>query len=331
MRTCVRIGVTIIVFAASASSATPLAAQTPAQSALQRGMQLYEAGDREAARRHLEPVAAGRHGDPEAAYYLGRIALESGDWDGAVKWLERAVSLAPEVATYHVRLGQAYGQKAQRASRLQQPGLATKVRASLTRALDLDPDNVDAHSGLIDFHLIAPRIMGGNKATALEHARAIQARNAYLGSFLAARVHASSNEPDRAIQELRSLMAAFPDSAAPAISLAVLHHGRQEWAAAMQVLRPLAAASPPRWSAVYQVGRTGALSGDYLDEAERALRRYLAHEPAQGEASHTAAHWRLGMVLEHRGDRVGARAAYEAALRLDPGYDEARKALNRLR
>lgn len=331
MRTCVRIGVTIIVFAASAPSATPLAAQTPAESALQRGIQLYEAGDREEARRHLEPVASGRHGNPEAAYYLGRIALESGDWDEAVKWLERAVSLAPGVATYHVRLGQAYGQKAQRASRLQQPGLASKVRASFTRALQLDPENVDAHSGMIDFHLIAPRIMGGNKATALEHARAIQARNAYLGSFMVARVHASSGEPDRALQELRSLTAAYPDSTVPAIQLAVLHTGRQEWAAAMQVLRPLAAASPPSWAAVYQVGRTGALSGDYLDEAERALRQYLTHEPAQGAAPHSAAHWRLGMVLEHKGDRAGARAAYEAALRLDPGYDEAKKALSRLR
>jgi tetratricopeptide (TPR) repeat protein len=325
-----RPGVALIALAVAHLAVPPLDAQAPTTAGLRQGIELYEAGNREEAKRHLESVAAGGV-SPEAAYYLGLIALDTGDWDAAVKWLERAVSLAPNVSNYQMQLGRAYGQKAQVASRLAQPGLAGKARAAFTRAVELDPENLDARSGLVDFYVIAPRIMGGNKARALEHAREIKARDAYRGAYVVARVHAANDEPEQAIEELHGLMVAFPDSAAPVLRLALLHHERRDWPAAMQVLRPLAAASPPNWSAVYQVGRTGALSGDYLDEAERALRLYLAQEPGSVELSRTAAHWRLGMVLEHKGDRDGARAEYGAALRLDPDYDAAKKALGRLR
>jgi hypothetical protein len=39
----------------------------------------------------------------------------------------------------------------------------------------------------------------------------------------------------------------------------------------------------------------------------------------------------LGEALEIAGDRAGARAAYEAALRIDPDFTHARDALRKLR
>ena len=43
------------------------------------------------------------------------------------------------------------------------------------------------------------------------------------------------------------------------------------------------------------------------------------------------AHYRLGGVHEQRGDRARARAAYETALKLDPGLEDATRLLAALR
>jgi tetratricopeptide (TPR) repeat protein len=71
--------------------------------------------------------------------------------------------------------------------------------------------------------------------------------------------------------------------------------------------------------------------GQRLEVAEQALGAYLAYAPRHGEPSHAAAHYRLGTIHARRGDVARARAAYEAALALDPGLAPARTALEGLR
>ena len=68
----------------------------------------------------------------------------------------------------------------------------------------------------------------------------------------------------------------------------------------------------------YQFGRTAAMSGQRLDQGEAQLRRYLAAPPDDDLAPQWAARWRLGQILEKKGAIAGARAEYEAALKLNP-------------
>ena len=63
----------------------------------------------------------------------------------------------------------------------------------------------------------------------------------------------------------------------------------------------------------------------------RALQRYLAYEPHEGDPARSSAHYRLGLVYERMGDREGARREFEASLRLEPTRDEVKAALARLR
>ena len=82
--------------------------------------------------------------------------------------------------------------------------------------------------------------------------------------------------------------------------------------------------------AYYQIGKIGALTGKELDRATRALERYLRTPVQQGQPSHGAAEWRLGMIAEARGDLARARELYEKAARDDPSLKEASEALARL-
>ena len=84
-------------------------------------------------------------------------------------------------------------------------------------------------------------------------------------------------------------------------------------------------------NAHYQVGRTAALSGQNLDRAVECLQFYLNHEFEEGTPSHDSAHWRLGMVYEHKKDIDAAVKEYEEALKINPEYKPAKDALKKLR
>ena len=73
----------------------------------------------------------------------------------------------------------------------------------------------------------------------------------------------------------RSILEAHPDQPDIAITLATLLHSKSKWADANEVLKPYAETDPPNLGALYQVGRTGALSGQYLESSAIAMERYI--------------------------------------------------------
>jgi tetratricopeptide (TPR) repeat protein len=113
----------------------------------------------------------------------------------------------------------------------------------------------------------------------------------------------------------------------PAINLDTTVTGRM---ASFGLLQRVVAAEPANLEAWYQMGKIGALTGERLDEAWAALERYVEEGPVEDGPTLAGAHWRLGMIHEHRGDVDAARAAFERALALDPEFTAARQALEQL-
>jgi tetratricopeptide (TPR) repeat protein len=90
-------------------------------------------------------------------------------------------------------------------------------------------------------------------------------------------------------------------------------------------------AAPDDYNALYQVGKLAATTGQNLDRGLAALRRCVELEPGKDQPTHAAAQWRIGNILEKKNDVAGARAAYEAALKLDPKFTNAADALKKLK
>jgi tetratricopeptide (TPR) repeat protein len=285
---------------------------------------LYKAGRPAEARAALLPA---RDRDPVAAFYLGRIAMNAEQFGEAADRFERAVKLDERNSVYWDWLGRAYGREAQHASKLRQPFLAKKTKDAWEKAVALDPENLDAREDLITFHLQAPGFMGGSVEKARGEAQEIKRRNPYRGAFAAATVCTRENDVACAAREYRELIAAYPDSGQPYVALALLYANDQQYDEAFAILDQRLRARPDDMQALYQVGRTGALSGQQLDRAAVALKAYIATPPAG--ASLAAAHYRLGMVYEKQGSTDLARREYEAALAVDPKYEPAKKALRK--
>ncbi len=308
-------------------ASTFFAASVRAQS-IEDGIQLFNAKKFAEARVALLP-----HGqtDASAAYHLGRIEFANNDPDKAAEWLERAVKLNPKSAVYHDWLARAYGMQTQRASIFRQPGLARKTRNTLEIALALDPDNLDVRDDLITYYAQVPGFLGGSKEKARETLLEIKKRNAYRGSAAAANLCAAEKDFACVERELTGMVTRYPDSAAVYGSLAAFYSSQKQFDKAFAVLDERLRTKPEELTTLYAVGRTASLSGQNLDQGERALKAYLAGPTPEAGPAPAHVHYRLGTIYEKKGAKDLAREEYRAALQLNPKHPDAQKALTSLK
>ncbi|HEX9940516.1 MAG TPA: tetratricopeptide repeat protein [Thermoanaerobaculia bacterium] len=306
------------------------AAAGAANDVLAPGVHLFESRRYEEARKFFEPYAARNPRDAEAAYYLGKTWFFLRQYERAAEWLEKAAALAPGRSEHHLWLARAYGRAAQQASLFKQPGLAKKAKAAWDKALAADPNNLDARSDLIQYYLQAPGFMGGSVEKAREQAAEIKKRDAVRGAVAYATIALDQKDAAGAERELKEAVQKAPADPRPRLTLGALYQSQEKWDAAFETFEGLLKAKPDDWDALYQIGRTGALSGRRLDRAEECLKRYLGHTPGPDSAPLANAHFRLGMVYEKKGNKAAARAEYQTALKLDPSLKEAKEALGKL-
>jgi tetratricopeptide (TPR) repeat protein len=258
---------------------------------------LFESGRFPEARLAFEKLLATSRDDPDVHYYLGQLALRRADTDTAVGELERAEQLAPGSARVHDALGNAYGMSAQKAGILRKFGLARKCVAEFQRAAALEPGNIGYHESLLEFYTRAPSTVGGGSDKAAREAAIIVKLDPNRGHLAVAALYLSSGKTDLALAELD------------------------------QVLKT----KPQDYAALFQVGRLAAVSGRNLDRGLASLRTCLTLPVPQGEPSHAAAQWRRGNILERMGNPAAARAAYEEALKMDPGFTRAADSMRNLK
>jgi tetratricopeptide (TPR) repeat protein len=259
----------------------------------------------------------------------GRAQVDSGKGDDAVSTLERAVQLNPKSAEAHFQLGRALGTVAQRANILRQPMLARRVKSEFEKAAELAPEMVAPREGLIQFYLQAPGVMGGSVPKAREQAAAIARVNALRGHFAEASIANHEKDPVGAERAFRAAATAFPDSLNAVTALANFLAGLGKGDDAFGVLDKYLAKHPADRVAQFYVGRTAATTGKQLDRGEQALRTLLA-VPASDSGPRVAPEtirYRLGDIAAQRGDKAKARAEYEAALKINPKLEQARRAL----
>jgi cytochrome c-type biogenesis protein CcmH/NrfG len=127
-----------------------------------RAVRLYGERQYPEARAALERITAARPQDAAACYYLGMTLRHRGDpqaLDAAVVWLEKAVALAPANAAY---LGDYGGTCLELADQHHSFTFATRGRSAMEKAILLNPDNLDARQGLMQFYARAPWPLGSS-------------------------------------------------------------------------------------------------------------------------------------------------------------------------
>ena len=286
-----RLPPTVLAFLAIAASA--VAAD---DTAFKSAVDLFDQRHPLEAQQAFETLVAADPQNAQVQAYLGRLALMRHDEETAVTFSEKAAALAPADSRIQYWLGDAYGSSAQKAGIFSKMGLANKCRAAYQKAVALDPKNFDAQFALMNYYLQAPSFVGGGTDKALAQAHAIGELDKSRGKAALISVYVAAKQYDDAFGELDGVLKDTPDD----------------------------------YAALYQTGRLAAMSGQRLDRGLEVLRRCLTLTPPAGQPGPAPVNWRIGNILEKQGDKPGARAAYEAALKLDAKFSPAAESLKKL-
>jgi tetratricopeptide (TPR) repeat protein len=262
-----------------------------------------------------------------AQYYLGRIAFEKKEYDDAADFFEEAVDTDDKVADYHDWLGNTYGTIAKDANILKQGLLAPKMKSAWEKAIALDPKNIEARKSLIQFYLQAPSIMGGSIDKAKEVAKQIVKLNAAEGHRSLGNIYLKEEKPAEAEKEY--LQMAKADATYSPV-LANFYVNQKQYDKAFNLFEEAIKKNAEDMIAIYQVGKTSAISGQKLDRGEECLKKYLNYTPKANEPSHGGANMRLAQIQEKKGDKAQAKKLYETALKLDSNLKEAKEGLERV-
>ncbi|GGW75792.1 tetratricopeptide repeat protein [Alteromonas halophila] len=278
---------------------------------------------------------------PEA-YNLLISALMNKDLDDAEEQADKFVAAYPDdYRAYHIHASVMGAQASD--SIFSALGYAKKARQSLEKAVDIAPDKIDVYQALMQFHLAAPSIAGGDMDEARRLVDKIATMDATEGQFASARFHMAQDNTEKAT-ELYLTLAAQDDSRAQALFELGRHYVADErYQQAFETLSPLMsfqpeqmeAADTPQWQAhqrtvhhylygKYYLGLAAVKSGNNTQAGIEALSQYRRELAATNIdtanlPSHDWAALRLAELLINNKQYEDAQTTLNT---IEPGQDD---------
>lgn len=295
---------------------------------LQTAIEKYKNGNLGLAKTYFKTVKSKSSEFEKAQYYLGRIAFDEEEYSDAVDYFKEAIEENDNNADYYAWLGNAYGVYAQGISKIRQGFVAPKIKKNYEKAVALDPQNLEAQLGLIEYYTQAPSIMGGSLEKATETAKTILTFNEKQGYIALSNVYQRDKKYNEAEEALIKLVAI---DSLYLTSLGTFYQNREMFDKAFSHFEQMQVSQPENTNAIYQLGRTSALSGLRPDQGIQALEKYMTLELRNGSPSYAAAKMRLAMIYEKKGNKAQAKALYQESLKEDPNMQLSKEGLKRVK
>lgn len=268
--------------------------------------------------------------DAESYNLLCRAYFALSDWDKGIEACEKAVSLEPDNAQYHLWLGRIYGEKADHVGFFSAAGMAKKVRNEFETAVRLNPNSAEARTDLAEFYMEAPGIVGGGRDKAEAQAQKISALDPVRAGWVKGRLAEKKKDLVLAENEYRAATEASHAAGLAWLNLAYFyrHNGRLD--AMEDAIRHASAAPMDQPEVLMECANMLLRAKRDLPQATQLLRRYLSPGPTVEAAPAFKAHYLLGTALEQQGDKPSAAQQYRTSLSLAKSFAPAQTALDRL-
>ncbi|WP_293874475.1 tetratricopeptide repeat protein [Flavobacterium sp.] len=106
--------------------------------------------------------------------YLGDIEGSNKSWDKALIYYDKLKRLNPSNANYYYKYGGCLGMKAKESNKFRALGMIGDVKANFEKAIQINPNHVEARWALIELYLQLPAIIGGSEHKAQKYAYELQ-------------------------------------------------------------------------------------------------------------------------------------------------------------
>lgn len=267
--------------------------------------------DSETLWRHTVDVT---HDNYIAQNNLAGALLEKGDLNGAIAHYKEAFEIQPDVAQIQSNLGNA----------LVRAGEVEEAIAHLQKALQIDPGYAEAYNffgnALMKKGQAAEAVRYYEKAVELDTSYA-DAHNNLAVAFL------RNGEFEQAIAHYKQAVAIKPGSAEMQFNLGNALARKGDWAGAIACYEAaLSTEHDPVKAAKVRNNLGGAL--ERIGKSDEAFEQFT--KAVQSNESYPEAHCNLARMLAQQGRRDEAVAHLKEALRLRPGYEQAKQQLREL-
>ncbi len=169
-----------------------------------RARQLYQETDYQGS---LALLSSAHLPDAAALQLMGQNYYLLGEYKKASDTLEGAMALQPASSECAMWLGRAFGRRAETSNPLTAPGLASKARQWLEKAVAWNPANHEAIGDLFDYYLQAPGFLGGGESKAEALAARVAQRDAAEGHYFQALLSDKHQQYEEAEKHLRAAVA----------------------------------------------------------------------------------------------------------------------------
>ncbi|MDW5266466.1 MULTISPECIES: lipopolysaccharide assembly protein LapB [Acidobacteriaceae] len=287
---------------------------------------LLQQGRVDEAHLSLQTLLAAQPGNSYAHQLLCRVYYAQGMADAAIQECELAASQDPSNSGTQMWLGRAYGMKASHANPVVAFGLARKVRYAFERAVQLDPENIQAMSDLGEFYVDAPAIVGGGLDKARALASRMQPRFSSQSHRLLALIASEDKDTATAESEFKKAVLAGRTPAAY-IDLGQFYQRQNQPDKALEALKAGIDADRRKDASLVDAASILTAMNQSPQLAEDLLREYLSSSAKSDDAPAFKVRIQLGDLLAHQGDAASAHREYAAAAALASNYAPARKSL----
>ncbi len=328
---------------------------------------MMEAGHWKQVRQIASARVASNPNDAQARAWLAKAKITFGDFDGAIADAERALASEPKNPNYLAPLAEANANAADHSSAIRGYAYVRAMKKAIEASLAVDPKHIDTMLVEMMFAWKAPTIAGGDKKKArriadtiqsispqwgyLAHARLLQdsgddatveplllnavkaAPGFYRSRVALARFYcctARTKHLDLAEKAAKEAIALDPNAPAGYELLARVYAASQRWADLEATIARADTAAPEDRIAYYAAALSLIDIGQDFRRAEKYLAHYLS-QPVEGrEPTAAEARWLLATMYEHEGRKSDAVRELLAAVKLEPGFEQARRDLKRL-
>ncbi|MEK6154416.1 tetratricopeptide repeat protein [Flavobacteriaceae bacterium 3-367] len=225
---------------------------------------------------------------------LGEVYGLQGKWDKAIGIYEELTDTYPQNPEYQFRYGGVLARKAQNSSKLRALMLLGRIKEGFTKAVELNPNHIEARWALVDLYVSIPGIVGGSTSKAYKYARELKAISPFEGYLALGYVCEYDDEPLKA----------------------ELHYKR-----ALSYLSNLG--SVPRNQLNYQIGKVCSDYGIQLEKGIQHMGAYINNFTVKDGVPLYWAYYRMAKLYRHQGAIEQASSWVEKALADRPTFKPA--------
>lgn len=140
------------------------------QTNFEKAEKLFSQGKYTLAKPVFEDVLVENPNHLKTLEYLGDIEGYSKSWDKGMYYYGKLKALNPNNANYYYKYGGCLGMKAKQSNKFKALSMISDVKGSFEKAIQLNPNHIEARWALIELYLQLPGIVGGSERKADKYA-----------------------------------------------------------------------------------------------------------------------------------------------------------------